>query len=102
MSPAAIEIVDGATWSAKSAGAAAPIVKDDMPLCVKVPDVPLTAIELVPADAEAEELRLIWPKVPATNESVDGVAVMPEGSVPSETETVPVKPLTGVTPIDTD
>jgi hypothetical protein len=35
------------------------MVKDEEPLCVNEPDVPFTAIDVVPAAADAEELRLI-------------------------------------------
>ena len=98
--PAGIVSVVGATCSEKSGVAAAETVRDEDPLWVNEPDDPLTEIAVVAAAVDVEEVKLNWPMVPADNESVAGEAVTPVGKLASETETVPVNPLTAITPTD--
>jgi hypothetical protein len=81
---------------------AAPTIKDVILLWVNEPAVPVTETAVVAAAAEVKELRLNWPIAPGITESVDGVAVTPAGKLASDTDTAPVKPLTGVTPTDRD
>ena len=76
----------------ETAVAGGPTVTEEVAVCVRVPEVPVTVTLVVAGTAveDAEMLNVLI--VSAARDRLDGVAVTPAGRVPSVTATVPLKP----------